>query len=152
MVHSAMGNNLPQHQAGVLRAHLVNEFLTSNVSGVETQRVAMFAKGYGASGVDDFAKVGSHGKHAKNCSRDLQRAWLNNCTVPKPYLATCLIKMPTKYEITYVEHPVLLPSELIMWLLGTKKVTVPDITNLSQRTHVALNNTYLPWLERRLDK
>ena len=56
--------------------------------------------------------------------------------------------MPKKYGITYVEHPVLLPSEIIMWLLGTNKVTLPEITELAQRTHVTLNNTLVQTCQR----
>ncbi len=57
----------------------------------------------------------------------------------KHYLVTCPLNMPNMNEITYVEHPVLLPSEIIMWLLDTKNVTLPDITNMSHKTRVALN-------------
>ena len=35
----------------------------------------------------------------------------------------------------------MLPSKIIMWLLGTKKVTLLEITNLAQTTQVTLNNT-----------
>ena len=109
---------------------------------MDIQQVAMFfAKGYCASGVDDFAHCGSHCTHIKTCSRDLHRPLLMDCSVPTHYLATCPITMPKKDDTTYVEHLVLLPAEIFMWLLATKKVTLPGITNLSQITHVTLSNT-----------
>ncbi len=47
--------------------------LTNKELGVEIQQVAMLAKGSGVSGVDGFAKIRHHGKHAKNWHRDLQK-------------------------------------------------------------------------------
>ena len=61
------GQDLAQQQAGLFHDHLANQFLSNKVSLVETQQVAMFAKGSGASGVDDFAQVGSHGTNRKFC-------------------------------------------------------------------------------------
>ena len=55
-----MGNKLAQQHVGLFNAHWGNTFLTNKETGAETQQVAMFAKGSGASGVDDFAKIGSY--------------------------------------------------------------------------------------------
>ena len=75
-------------------------------------------------------------------------ALLRDCIVPKHYLVTCPVSMPSRDDITYVEHIVLLPSEIILWLWGTNKVTLPEITNLSQRTHVTLSNTLVQTCQR----
>ena len=111
MVHHPMGQNFAQQQVGLFHAHLANMFLPNNVSGVETQQVAMFAKGYGAS---DFAQVGSRINIHKTCSRCLHTALLNNCIVPKPYLATFPINMPKTDNLAYVEQLAMLPSEIVV--------------------------------------
>ena len=56
------GQELAQQQVGLFHAHVAQGCMTHNVSGVEIQHVAVFAKRYCDSGVYDFAIVAYHGQ------------------------------------------------------------------------------------------
>ena len=53
-------------------------------------------------------------RNHNNCSRDLHRALLRDCAVPKHVWVTCPVSMPKTDDITYVHHIVTMPFEIVM--------------------------------------
>ena len=65
--------------------------------------------------MDTLAKIGNHGKAPKNCARDLKRVVQRGTTAPLPYMVPIPITEPKHNRVVEVEHPVLLPHEMIAY-------------------------------------
>ena len=103
----------------LLGTHLATLFLHNKLSAHETQHLATMAHSAGADGMAQLAKVGNAGKAFKNSARDLKRLVMRSCDVPKPYMATIPIWDQTNNKKIFVEHPTMLPHEVIHYLVAT---------------------------------
>lgn len=103
---------------------LARNYLTNSQSAVKVQEVAASAQYSGAVGVDAFAKAGAGGNHPQNISRDLNKHLKHRTTCPEPYMVHIPITMPKLDVVSWVDHPVLLPSEMIKHMLDTKKINL----------------------------
>ena len=86
-----------------------------------------------------LSKLGNNGDASKNISRDLMRASMHNVSVPKPYMVTIPITLPRTKVVALVEHPVLLPSEVIAWMLCNGKFRLKEIVNMQEAQPVMHN-------------
>ena len=132
-----IGDSMDTEAARKLRRHLVENCLKNHSSASNMHQLASLAGDAGASGVHGLAKLGNHGKACKNLSRDIMRFAKNVMTnmdedVPEPYYVTIPIKCPKTSVQTFVEHPMLLPHELISWLLTTGRCHLADLTEFTR--------------------
>ena len=97
--------------------HVATQFLTNKSSAIQSQEAASFSSAAGAAGVDTLAKIGNHGKAPKNCARDLKRVVQRGTTAPVPYMVSIPITEPKHNRVVEVEHPVLLPHEMIAYII-----------------------------------
>lgn len=121
-------------------AHLATKFLTNKTSAIDTQEAAQLSSAAGASGVASLAKVGNSGKAHKNCARDIKRLVQRGAPAPLPYLVTIPITDPKTNQVVEVEHPVLLPHEMIAYIVATGTATVEALADVAPRTDQTLHD------------
>jgi len=114
----------------VWATHVATQFLTNKSSAIQSQEAASFSSAAGAAGVDTLAKIGNHGKAPKNCARDLKRVVQRGTTAPVPYMVSIPITEPKHNRVVEVEHPVLLPHEMIAYIISTGRATVKELQML----------------------
>jgi hypothetical protein len=112
---------------------LATKFLTNKASATEAQEDAALSMAAGAQGVQGIARIGNSGKAQKNCSRDLNRLVHKGCTAPLPYLVTIPITNPKNHQVLQVEHPVLLPHEMMEYIIQTGTATVEELADVDPR-------------------
>jgi hypothetical protein len=115
---------------------LLGNYLKDKISASTTQEVASLADAAGAQGVAHI-KCGAQGRNIKNLSRDLMRyvkRLENNSKVftPEPYFVPLPILDTETQATIYVQHPILLPHEMISWLLATKTCHLADICKFTR--------------------
>ena len=114
-------------------------FLRNRLGAHETQELATLAFTAGATGVSQLAKVGNNGKAPKNNARDIKRLALHGCDVPKPYMVDIPAWDPISGHNVHVQHPTLLPHELLAYMIANGKATVEELSDLSTRTDQTLD-------------
>lgn len=100
-------------------------FLTNRVSASEAWMTCSLASKAGAVGVESMSGV----KSAKNVCRDLQRQMKKDKSLPEPTFIWIPVKDKLSQDPVMALHPVLLPSQLIKWVLE-KGAKLPDLQNL----------------------
>ena len=97
----------------------MGNYLRNKTSASATHEVAALAADAGAQGVAHISKCGAYGKNYKNLSRDIMRyvkrmATSSKLFTPEPYFIALPLILDTKTQATiYVQHPVLMPHEMI---------------------------------------
>ena len=131
----ALGTSVPVRnlQTNSWATHLATKFLTNRASATEAQEDAALSLAAGARGVQGIAKIGNSGKAQKNCSRDLKRLVHRGCTAPLPYLVSIPISNPKTHKVETVIHPVLLPHEMMEYIIQTGTATVEELANVAPR-------------------
>ena len=119
--------------------HLSTWFLTKKLSGPDVQTLAALASAAGATGVHKIAKAGKTGVARKNIARDISRATMKSIKVPEPYMVTIPLLDRHKGERIYMDHPVLLPHEMVGHLISTGQASLEHMTNLAARTDQTLD-------------
>ena len=71
----------------------------------------------GIAGGDDIAKTGHCGFASKNTARDVKSVVTKEVQAPQPYIVTIPITNNKTGLMKYEDHPVLLPHELIYYLV-----------------------------------
>ena len=122
----------------VWATHVATQFLTNKSSAIQSQEAASFSSAAGAAGVDTLAKIGNHGKAPKNCARDLKRVVQRGTTAPVPYMVSIPITEPKHNRVVEVEHPVLLPHEMIAYIISTGRATVKELADVVPRSDQTL--------------
>ena len=120
-------------QKNAWATRLATKFSTNKASATEAQEDAALSMAAGAQGVQGIARIGNSGRAVKNCSRDLRRLMQKDCTAPLPYLVTIPITDPKKNQIYNVDHPVLLPHEMMEYIIQTGTATVEELANVDPR-------------------
>ena len=113
-------------------------FLMNKLGARDTQRLAALSLNAGATGVSHLASVGNSGKSHKNNARDIKRLALRGCVVPKPYMVQIPIKDNKQNQMVTVDHPVLLPHEVLECLVTNGTARVEDMSDLSARVDQTL--------------
>lgn len=127
---------MPAAPGDTFREHLLSKFLRNKASAASTHQDAALATDAGALGVNQISRCGTQGGNPKNLSRDLLRYVktldASGVCMPQPYFVTLPI-MDTKTSLTiFVEHPVLLPHEVIFWLLSVRKCQLSDLCTFTR--------------------
>ena len=120
--------------------HIATKFLTNKSSAREAQEDAHLSGAAGASGVGCIAKVGNHGKAPQNCARDIKRLVARGAPAPEPYMVTIPVTDPKTNKVVEVEHPVLLPHEMMAYIISTGVASVVDLADVAHRTDQTLDN------------
>jgi hypothetical protein len=120
-----------------LEHHLLGNYLRNKSSASATHEVAALAADAGAQGVAHISRCGAHGKNFKNLSRDIMRyvkkmETTNKLFTPEPYFITLPILDPKTQATIYVQHRVLLPHEMISWLLAAQKCHLADLCQFTR--------------------
>jgi hypothetical protein len=102
---------------------LHKQFLCNKTPAITAQETAALATDADAGGVSSLAAAGASGMARKSLSRDLMRTALRHVTTPEPYFVNIPITLPKSKVVAWATHPVLLPSEVILWLLETNITT-----------------------------
>ena len=130
----------------VWATHVATQFLTNKSSAIQSQEAASFSSAARAAGVDTLAKIGNHGKAPKNCARDLKRVVQRGTTAPLPYMVSIPITEPKHNRVVEVEHPVLLPHEMIAYIILTGRATVKELADVVPRSDQTQHtNTSFVW-------
>ena len=137
MVGHGVGNDIPMDAQ--LGQFLKKQFLLNKLPANTIQEIALLAQQGGAHHMRGLSKLGNNGNACKNISRDLMRASMQNISVPKPYMVTIPITLPKTKLAALVEHPVLLPSEIIAWMLCNGKFSLKEIVNMQEAQPVMHN-------------
>jgi len=122
----------------VWATHVATQFLTNKSSAIQSQEAASFSSAAGAAGVDTLAKIGNHGKAPQNCARDLKRVVQRGTNAPVPYMVFIPITEPKHNRVVEVEHPVLLPHEMIAYIISTGRATVKELADVVPRSDQTL--------------
>jgi len=122
----------------VWATHVATQFLTKKSSAIQSQEAASFSSAAGAAGVDTLAKIGNRGKASRNCARDLKRVVQRGTTAPVPYMVSIPITEPKHNRVVEVEHPVLLPHEMIAYIISTGRATVKELADVVPRSDQTL--------------
>ena len=95
---------------------MARQFLNKEVSRVTQTDVALVVVA-GVAGGDYIAKTGHCWFAYKSTARDLQRVVLKPVQVPQPDIVTIFIRSNMTGLMKYEDHPVMLPHELIYYLV-----------------------------------
>jgi hypothetical protein len=120
-----------------LEHHLLGNYLRNKTSASATHEVAALAADAGAQGVAHISKCGAYVKKFKNLSRDIMRhvkkmETTSKLFTPEPYFITLPILDPKTQATIYVQRPVLLPHEMISWLLAAQKCHLADLCQFTR--------------------
>jgi len=126
--------------SGSLTSELTTHFLVNKLGAQDVQRLASLAQQDGASGVTQLAKVGNQGNAPKNQARDIKRLALKSCQVPKPYMVNVPVQCKMERKQVNVDHPVLLPHEVLEHLVNQGVFTVEEVADLSSREDQTLSD------------
>ena len=100
----------------------------------------MLATEDGCQGAEDIAKAGHMGQAPKNSARDIKRSVLKNCDAPVPYMVT----IPTWNSDTgskeYSDWPVLLPHEMLVYLVDSGRCTINDMADMDGRDDITIKH------------
>ena len=118
-------------------------FLTNKLSGLDVQKMALLACKAGAEGLDTLAKTGNHGRAQRNVARDLHRATTRNTKVPEPYMAVIPLGDARTGQQIHLEHPVLLPHEMLEFLITSGTANLRDLVDVESRTDQTLHQRHL---------
>ena len=88
----------------------------------------------GAVGVAGIARIGASGKAWKNCARDLKRLVHKQTSAPLPYIVRIPITDPKTNKQEYVDHPVLLPHEMIAYIVARGLARVEELADVGTRS------------------
>jgi len=116
-------------------------YLTNKMSAPEMRLTADLAAQAGAQGLELLAKAGNRGRAYRNVARDIQRAITRKSSVPEPYLVAIPITTGSG-EQCHVEHPVLLPHELLEYLLSSGTARLEDLVDLESRVDQTLHKRH----------
>ena len=97
--------------------------LANKISGLDCQRIALASTNAGSSGIEDFAKAGSKGKHVQNIHRDLISTIMKESDWPEYYWADVPLFDPKVQRTVIVRMPFLLPHEVAQALHNNNKLT-----------------------------
>ena len=123
------------------RDHLATMFLTNKLSGPEVQNLARLAAQAGAQGLESLSKAGKHGLAYRNIARDIKRVTTRTSTVPPGYFVTIPITTASGQQALH-EHPVLLPHEMLEYLLLTGTANLKDLVDLKSRVDQTLHERH----------
>ena len=137
LVGHGVGNDIPMDAQ--LGQFLKKQFLLNKLPANTIQEIALLAQQGGAHHMRGLSKLGNNGNACKNISRDLMRASIQNISVPTPYMVTIPITLPKTKLAALVEHPVLLPSEILAWMLCNGKFSLKEIVNMQEAQPVMHN-------------
>lgn len=129
-----------QHDIENYRRHMSELFLLNKTSAKETRISSNFATKAGATGVEDFSKIGAKGSQDKNAHRDLLRKTEKSSTLPPLYYAEVKTHCPKTKTNKMVWMPMLLVFELLEWLLSKGALNLEEICSFqpgsaAQATH-----------------
>ena len=108
----------------------------------DVQRLASLALQEGAQGATELANVGHRGARPGNFARDIKRMAMRGCEVPKPYMVKIPVHVMSHGDVhlnQIVEHPVLLPHEVLEYLVTAGIVTIDDVVDMAARTDQTLH-------------
>jgi hypothetical protein len=112
---------------------LHKQFLCNKAPAITVQQTAALATDAGARGVSSLAAAGASGMAEKSLSRDLMRTTLRHVTTPEPYFVSIPITMPKSKVVAWAKHPVLLPSDVILWSMEAKHFKLEELATLEHR-------------------
>ena len=122
------------------RTHAATKFITNKMSAHEAQQMAMLATDDGCKGAEDIAKAGKRGQAYKNSARDIKTLVLNNCEAPVPYMVTIPIWNTNTGSKEYVDWPVLLPHEMLGYLVDSGSCTIQDMADMDGRDDITIKD------------
>ena len=113
--------------------HSTSQFLNKKKSASVAQTYVALVVAAGAAGGEYIANTGHCGFAYKNTVKDLKRVVLKTVQVPQP----CNVTTPTSNNKTgllqYEDHPVMLPHELIYYLVCSGRTLVSDLADMTSR-------------------
>ena len=131
----ASGLSVPVRSPGEAWAtHVTRKYLTNKSSALDAQQDASLSLAAGAGGVAGIARIGASGKAWQNCARDLKRLVYKQTSAPLLYIVRIPITDPKTNKQEHVDHPVLLPHEMLAYIVGSGIATVDELADVGHRS------------------
>ena len=111
------------------RCKLREFFLANKLSAKDTFELASTCRQEVISSAADLANVGAHGRAPQNYARDLMRRFLAGCKMPDVFSWPLPVWNPDAKKEEPVEHPFLLPHELLHSIVQKEVLNVFQLTD-----------------------